>query len=313
MKLKKTVIDILNNRNLLLVTALIVGLLYGKGVHSLKHLTLYILMIVMAFSTTSFNFKQLKDFRYFLKTTAISFFLNFIVFGAIVVSLAHLAFKDKTILYGFVIIAATPPGVAIVPFTFLFKGNNRFSLIGVLGVYLSAIIITPLIIKLFIHNSNVNMATLLIMTIKLILLPIAISRILNFKKIKPSVEKIRGKVVNWGFALIIYTVVGLNRSVIFNDINLFIKISVVFIIAMFFAGIVYDLLFKNKLPKKTRISQNLMLTIKSSGFSAGLSLALLGEKSALPSAVLAIFVLIYLIFLDYYYRLTEKEKQITHT
>lgn len=311
MKLTKTFVDILNNRNFLLVMALIGGLLYGKGVHSLKHLTMYILITVMAFSTTSFNFNELKDIKYFLKTSFTSFFLNYIVFGTIVLTLAYLIFQDKNILYGFVIIAATPPGIAIVPFTYLYRGDNRFSLIGILGVYLSAVIFTPLIIKLFIHNSTVAMLNLLIVTLKLIVLPIGISRFLNFTKIKPTVEKIRGKVVNWGFAVIIYTVVGLNKHIIFTDIWLFIKISIIFFIALFIAGITFDLLFKNKLPKKTRISQNLMLTIKSSGFSAGLSLLLFGEKSSLPSALLAIFVLLYLIFLDYYYRLPQKEKQIT--
>jgi BASS family bile acid:Na+ symporter len=42
----------------------------------------------------------------------------------------------------------------------------------------------------------------------------------------------------------------------------------------------------------------MLTTIKSSGFSVFTALALFGQEAAIPSAVLAIVVLIYLIFLS---------------
>ncbi|MBN2893110.1 MAG: hypothetical protein JXL97_14670 [Bacteroidales bacterium] len=292
-------LKILNNRNSLLIVALILGLLFGWGVEFLKPLTLYILALVMVFSTTSFDFNLFKDYKFFAKATLISFFLNYILFGAILLTLAYFLIDEKELFWGFVVIAATPPGVAVIPFTFIFKGNSNFSLIGILGVYLLAIVASPLIIKLFVKGVDLDIFQLVKVTFQIIVVPILLSRILLLKKIKPTIDKIRGKVVNWGFALIVYTVIGLNREVIFADTQLLLKISLIFIISMFVAGFLYEFILRKKIAKDMRISQNLMFTIKSSGYAAGTALAVFGERSALPSAFLAVFVLLYLIVIGF--------------
>ena len=46
-----------------------------------------------------------------------------------------------------------------------------------------------------------------------------------------------------------------------------------------------------------RVPQVLLLTVKSSGFSVITALSLFGEQAAVPSAVFAIIVLLYLLFL----------------
>ncbi len=291
-------IKILNNRNTLLILSMVMGLSFSKGVEYLKPFTLYFLAVIMIFSATSFNFKLLKEFKIFAKTTLYSFFLNFILFGAVLLTTAYFLIDEKEIFWGFVIIAATPPGVAVIPFTFIYKGNLNYSLIGVLGVYLLSILATPLIISLFVKGADIEIFELIRVTIEVILIPILLSRLLLFKKIKPFVEKIRGKVVNWGFALIVYTVVGLNKQAIFNDTEMLLKISAVLIVAMFVLGVLYEFILRKKIRLKLRISQNLILTIKSSGFAASTALTVFGERSALPSAFLAVFVLLYLIFAE---------------
>lgn len=294
-------LKIINNRNTILIIALIAGLINGHLSAIIKPYTLYILAIVMIFSTTSFQFSQLKNYKFFTKTTLVSFLLNYVLFGIFLLVPAYFLIKEKELFYGFVVIAATPPGIAIIPFTFIFKGDNDYALIGVLGVYLLAIFISPLIIELFVHNVAINPMDLFLVTIKVIVIPLILSRLLLFKKIKPTVEKIRGKIVNWGFALIIYTVVGINRVAIFSDWIILIKSSIILIVAMFFLGFVGDLILKNRTNHKRRISMNLMLTIKSSGYTAATALVLFGDRSALPAAFLAIFVLIYLIIAGFWF------------
>lgn len=301
-------LKLINNRNTLLILSLILGLTLGWGVDFLKSYTLIILAIVMVFSTTSFDFRTLKDFKFFTKATLISFFLNYVIFGVILLILAYFLIDEKELFYGFVIIAATPPGVAVIPFTLIFKGDNNFSSLGVLGVYLLAIIVSPLIIKLFVKTAEINILKLVLVTVEVILIPLFLSRLLLLKKIKSTVIKIRGKVVNWGFALIVYTAVGLNREAIFAELDLLLKISIIFVVSMFLAGYLYEIIFRNKLNRKLRISQNLMFTIKSSGFAAGTSLTVLGERSALPSAFLAVFVLLYLVVFGYVFEKREKKE-----
>lgn len=296
------ILKIINNRNTLLILSLVLGLTFGFGVEYIKPYTLYILALVMVFSTTSFDFKTLKDYKFFAKATLQSFVLNYIIFGTILLGLAYFLIDEKELFWGFVIIAATPPGVAVVPFTFIYKGDSNYSLVGILGVYLLAIIVSPLIIKLFVKGVDLNITKLVLVTVEIIVIPIILSRILLLKKLKPTVIKIRGKVVNWGFALIIYTVIGLNREAIFSDIELLLKISAIFIISMFVAGLLLNFLTKKRIKRDLRVSQNLMFTIKSSGYAAGTALAVFGERSALPSAFLAVFVLLYLIAADFIFR-----------
>lgn len=255
----------------------------------------------MIFSTTSFDFKTLKDFKFFTKATLYSFFLNYVIFGIILLSLAYFLIDEKELFWGFVVIAATPPGVAIIPFTYIFKGNSNYSLVGVLGVYLISILITPLIIRIFISDANINIFKLIKITIEIIVIPILLSRLLIIKRIKHTVDKIKGKVVNWGFALIVYIVIGLNKEVIFDDLDLMIKLSFIFIVSILLLGFLHEFIFRKKIRKDLRVSKNLILTIKSSGFAAGTSLSILGERSALPSAFLAIFVLFYLILIGFVY------------
>lgn len=296
---------IINNRNTLLILALVLGFSFGWGAKILKPFTLYVLALVMVFSTTSFDFKVLKNYKYFVKTTFISFFLNYIIFGTILIVLAYFLIDEKELFWGFVVIAATPPGVAVIPFTFIFKGDSNFSLVGVLGVYFLAIIASPLIINIFVKDADIDVIKLVTITVKVIVIPLLLSRLLLFKKIKPTVEKIRGKVVNWGFALIVYTIIALNRNAIFEDLDILLICSIILFVSMFVAGIFFEVITKKSIKKELRISQNLMLTVKSSGYAAGTALVVFGERSALPSAFLAVFVLLYLIVMGF---LVEKKK-----
>jgi BASS family bile acid:Na+ symporter len=65
-------------------------------------------------------------------------------------------------------------------------------------------------------------------------------------------------------------------------------------------GTIYEFIAKYFNRDKTKIIPEILLvTIKSSGFSAVTAIALFNERAAIPSALLAIFVLIYLLFLSF--------------
>jgi BASS family bile acid:Na+ symporter len=135
--------------------------------------------------------------------------------------------------------------------------------------------------------------------LKLIILPLILSRFLLIRRIFPLVSKIRGKMVDIGFALIIFTAVGMNRQVFFQNYDLLILISVVLLVGTFGIGSLYEY-FMKKTKQRSEITtaQILLLTIKSSGFSVVTAFTLFGEKAAIPSAVLAVIVLLYLLFLS---------------
>ncbi len=297
----RLIVKIINNRNFLLILSLTLGLTLGVGVEHLKPYVLWFLAVAMIFSSTSFRLKVLKDYKRFMKITLMSFLLNYVVFGVVLLTVGHLLIQERDLWWGLVVIAATPPGVAIIPFTVMYKGDTDYAMVGVLGVYILAIVVSPLMLQLFVPHASISPWKVVMIMVQVILIPLLLSRLLLWKPIFPTVEKIRGKVVNWAFALIIYTIVGLNRTAIFAELGLLFKLAMVLFAAMFVIGLLYEYLFRRRIDYERRVAQNLMLTIKSSGFAAGTAVALFGERAALPSALLAVFVILYLVTTGFIY------------
>lgn len=288
------------NRNVILISAVILGLTIGDLATGTKPYTMHILMVTMLFSMTGIRTKALFPLKSIVKPMIVGTFLNYFIFGFVVILLAWFLMPSKELFYGFVVIAVAPPGVAIVPFSGILKGNMDYSIIGVFGAFLASVIITPLVIGIVSGSENaINPKELIMIMLKLIILPMILSRFLLIRRIFPLVSKIRGKMVDIGFALIIFTAVGMNRQVFFQNYDLLILISVVLLVGTFGIGSLYEY-FMKKTKQRSEITtaQILLLTIKSSGFSVVTAFTLFGEKAAIPSAVLAVIVLLYLLFLS---------------
>ncbi len=296
----KQAFQILFHRNTILIASIVFGLLLGDYAHYLKPYTFYLLAIVLSFSTTGIVFSELKSKKEILHFMGTGILLNYFLFGAVLLSLAYWLSPSKEIFYGFVVIAATPPGVAIIPFSFILNGNIKLSIIGTLGAFLASIILAPLIIKLFSGNENLKVLPLFYSMIGLIIIPMLISRLLLLKPFYNFTVAVRGKVVNWGFALIIFTAVGINRHVFLSNFDILWIVALILFLSMFVLGQLYDFIGKKmRLPSDIRMSQNLLLTLKSTGFSVVIALELFNEKVVVPSAVMSTFVLGYFLFLSF--------------
>ncbi|MDY6799594.1 MAG: hypothetical protein SVU94_00055 [Bacteroidota bacterium] len=295
----KILYNIFLNRNFILVFAVIMGMILGDYAFFLKDYTIYVLAITMIFSTTGIDSKALLPLKKLFKPMLIGTVLNYFVFGAVVLLLAWLLMPTKELFMGFVVIVAAPPGVAVIPFAGILKGDIEYSIIGVFGAFLASIAIAPAIIELFAKNADVSSWSLFLLMIKLVLVPLILSRLLLIKPIFKYVAKIRGKVVDWGFAIIIFTAVGMNRDVFFSNPVVLLLSTIVLLVATFGIGTIYELFSKKMGIKPGRsITQVLLLTIKSSGFSVVTALTLFGKEAAIPSAILAVIVLLYLLFLS---------------
>jgi bile acid:Na+ symporter, BASS family len=230
-------------------------------------------------------------------------FLNYVVLSSALVLFARLLISDNELFTGFVMIAAAPVGLSVVPFTYMLKGNISHSIIGVLAIYLSSIILAPVIVNLFLDGVEFQTWQLFITMIELVILPLAISRLLMWKLILKKVEQIRRHIVNWGFAFVIFTVVGINREVFFSEYLILLRIIIVLFICIFMLSWIYEKLMYNWFPGKGNIIADLMiLTTKSSGFSAVTAMTFYGERAAIPSAVLSIMVLLFLFYKSYSFK-----------
>ncbi len=300
---------IILNRNFILVLAVVLGLLIGDWASLLKEYTFYILAIVMTFSTTGISTKAMFPLKQMILPMLMGSFLNYVVFGAVIISLSYWLMPTPELFLGFVVIASTPPGVAVIPFSHILDGDLKYAIVGTLGAFISSLFFAPLIVGLFSNiDGGINPFDLFITMIQLVLVPLLVSRLLLWPPIKPTVEKVRGKIVDWGFALIIFTAVGLNRQVFFSNFDILLLVSLVLFLGIFGLGSIFELLsckFGIKAP--VAMTQNLLLTIKSSGFAVVTALTLFGEEAAIPSAVMAIFVLAYLLYLSIRKELRESK------
>lgn len=290
---------VLFNRNTILVVAILLGLLVNNLSLRLQDLNIYILAIVMIFSTSGISTSGLLPVRNSLKIMGTSILLGYFIFSSVLLFLSWLLVKDTYLFYGLVVIAASPPGVAVIPFTHYLRGNMNYSMVGTLGAYLASIFMAPLIISIFSGSDALQPTHIAWIMIKIIIVPFLISRLLRIEKMYPLVEKIRGRVVDFGFAIIIYIAVGINRQVFFDNFEVLAIISLLFFVSMFLLGALYNILATYfQVNAAIRVSQNLLLTVKSSGFTASVSLAIFGKEAAVPSAIMAVLVLMYLIYLS---------------
>jgi len=225
--------------------------------------------------------------------------LNYVVFGLLLIALAWLLMPTKELFYGFVVIAAAPPGVAIIPFATILKGDVEYAIAGVLGAFLASVFVAPVFVNLFANQQGVSSYSLFIMMVQLVVVPLIISRFFLYKPLFRYVHPIRGKVVDWGFAVMIFVAVGMNRQVFFSSPKILLIVSFVLLLMTFGIGYLYGTMAKSFHVAESRvITQTMLTTIKSSGFSVVTALTLFGREAAIPSAVLAVVVLIYLIYLS---------------
>jgi bile acid:Na+ symporter, BASS family len=241
----------------------------------------------------------LKNPLNFTKPMLMGALLNYVLFTIVLLPLAWWLMPNKNLFYGFVVIAAAPPGVAIIPFSYILKGKVEYAIIGVTGAFLASIIIAPLLVNIFASSQDVKPFDLFKMMVQLVLIPMLVSRFLLYKPLFKYIEPIRGKVVDWGFAVLIFVAVGVNRQVFFTDPILLLKVSFVLFITTFGLGLSFNALAKLfNVDSSLRTTQSMLIAIKSSGFSVFTALTLFGKEAAIPSAVMAVMVLLYLIFLS---------------
>ncbi|HAF28595.1 MAG TPA: hypothetical protein DCG75_06065 [Bacteroidales bacterium] len=293
------ILKLILNRNFILVFAVIMGMIFGDFATYIKEYTIYILAITMVFSTTGIDSKALLPIKKLFKPMFVGTLLNYFVFGAIVLVLAWFLMPTNELFLGFVVIVAAPPGVAVIPFSGILKGDIEYSILGVFGAFLASIVIAPVLVRVFANGASISAWALFMLMIKLVLIPLIVSRFLLYKPIFKYVAIVRGKIVDWGFALIIFTAVGINREVFFSDPKILVLSSIVLLSGTFGLGAIFEFFSKKAGIKYERnITQVLLLTIKSSGFSVVTAMTLFGKEAAIPSAILAVIVLLYLLYLS---------------
>ncbi|MFC2144992.1 bile acid:sodium symporter family protein [Actinomycetota bacterium] len=259
-------------------------------------MTLPALAIVMVASLTQIPIRSFLPLKTIVKPVLLTIVLNYFVFALVMLPMAWFLFPERELWVGFVIIAIAPPGVAVAPFTSILGGDVKYSLAGVIGAYIAALIIIPLAGLILVGQSFIQPLRLIIIFSELIVAPLIISQIFIMTKVDKYILRFKGYIVNWGLFIVIFTVIGLNRNIFFGEPLTLLKISLICFVTIIGLGLVYEFL-----TKRLKLDPGIMLlgVVKNGGFAAATALTLFGERASLPSAVVSVFLLIFLLYLSF--------------
>jgi BASS family bile acid:Na+ symporter len=291
---------LLCDRNVIMLLGLIVGLAWGGAAPWTEPLTLPGLALVMTLSTMGISGSLFRPLGNVVKPALAGIAMSYAGFAGVTLALSLLFVRDPALRTGFVLLAAVPPAVAVIPFTLFLKGNTAFSLIGTIGAYLGGLVVMPLITICFIGADFLNPFKVILVLAELIVVPLIASRILMWAHLDRRLEPVRGSIINWTFFVFNYTVVGLNRDVFLHRPFSLLPLVLIAFATMFLLGWAIekasDLM---RIDPEIRTSLVLLGTLKNYGIAGGVALALFNKEATMPSTVSAIVMILYIVWLQY--------------
>jgi len=293
------ILKIINHRDFVLSLAIIAGLLLGESTYFLSEISLYTLMLAMISSTIDFSFKAWKDPSNIIKPITSSFFVSYILFGGVAIIISWLVFyqqNNMALWAGFVLLAAAPPGPAVIPFSGMLNGDKNYSTAGLFGLYIAAMIITPAILFVFLGTAIVSPYRIFIIMAQLIIVPLIISRFFRHPKVLPHAQKVSGTFTKWMLFLVLTPIVGMNRSTFFDEPYILLVSSLVLAVPVFLLPSIYNIILIRRGTKRDFIiSSTFMLTIKSAVFSAVVAFRVFEDDSvvAIPAAVMSVYIVLF--------------------
>ncbi len=200
--------------------------------------------------------------------------------------------------WGWVLMAAAPSAVSVVPFTTILGGKTSKALFSTSINYLAALLLMPAITLLLI-GSAVSSMSLVTSILLLIVLPMAASRaIMRLRIGKP----LNTSLMNICFAVLIFAVTGANRDAFVGEPMLVVAISAACVLRTFGTGLGTEWLTRRlKMPKEERITYVLFASYKNLGLTATLAIALFEPLVAVPATICIVFEVIWIMFLLRYY------------
>lgn len=280
----------------MVVSGLIVGLVTGGSPYEPAGIATVALIVAMTFALTEIRLEGLSR-----STEARAFthalFWNYVVLTGIILVIAALT-ADPDLRAGWVVMAAVPSAIAVVPLTSIFRGNVRSALISSALLYLAALLLVPLV-TLAVAGIAVPPSDIAFQTFLMIGLPLIMSR---FVVRIPAIERWRPIGVNVSFFVLVTMIAGSNRNA-FADLGLVLGLSGAALARTFGAGLaVLGLARVARRNRGDRIAWTLFASFKNLGLCALLALSLFGFRAAIPAIVTLFFEIVWLVSLQRLFR-----------
>lgn len=294
------ILRLLLQREFILFLALALGLLLGQGAQFTKETVLPALAVIMTLATLGIPNQIFRQPQRIILNSLAGIGMSYGILSCFLLISSHLLIRDEAFRTGFIILAAVPPAVAVIPFSIMLGGQSTFALLTTTGTYLAALLLTPLIAVALLGTTFVKPEKIALIMGELILLPLLFSRLLVWIKLAPFLERYKGKITNWGFFLVVYTIVGLNQELFLKQTFLLFTPALIALGSTFLLGFLIERIFHFlQIDAEIKPSLVLLATHKNTGLAGGLALALYTEKTALPATITTVFMLLYFIWLSF--------------
>ncbi len=291
---------LLRNSSFILVLSLIAGIGIGQGAVYTRPAVTPLLAFIMTLSLVGVSSDIFKGGRRIIRPIGLAILLNYGLLGGAMILLTYLLVDDPTIRTGYVLVAAIPPAVAVIPFTYKLGGNVSFTLLGAIACYFAAFLLTPAITVAALGTSLVSPWRIVSALLQLIAAPFVISRLLRRSKhIIEWLDRYRGFLLNWGFFVVIYTIIGLNRDAFLDMSPGLLPMALVSFACTFgLAFAVYGASRAFGVIAINSVSYAVMAGWKNYGMAGAIALLYFGEMAALPSAITTAFAIVNFVVLN---------------
>lgn len=310
MKFLKKAASFMRNRNAIFLLALVLAFTLPEGVRYTRPVMLVFLGVVMTVSMLGIGGELWQRPARALGYAAVGFGGSYLILGGLTAALTGIFIDTPDFLAGFLLIAAAPPAVAVMPFTDMFRGNRPLTLTAIFAGYAAAFVTLPLMSLYISGESLIDMKRLLLIVGGLIIAPFLISRIMRLMELNVRLGPYRGPITNWSFFVVMYTIVAVNRDVILGHARALLPAVLVSVAVTFVLGfVVYVAARKGGAGYKNGVSLTLLFTLKNYALAGGIGLAFLSDLSALPAAVQTGVMIPYVIWLDRFFRTHRPDEE----
>lgn len=292
--------NLLTNRNFIFLLALALGVLLPQAASLAKPLTLPALTLVLTLSTMAISNRILRSpLELFLPAIA-GIAMSYLLLGNFIIALSAAFIRDDNLWKGFVLMAAVPPAIAVIPFSVTLKGDTRYALFGTVGAYLGGLLLLPLIVVGLIGTRVIDPLDLVIIVLQLVALPLLLSRFLIWKGWNRTLEPLKGTITNWLFSLVLYTSTGLNQDILLRLPSALLPVALIAFASTFLLGFLIQSVGRSfRVGNDILTSLVLLGTLKNYGIASGLALTFLSRESVLPATMGTIFMILYVMLLDF--------------
>jgi BASS family bile acid:Na+ symporter len=286
---------VLTSYSIMMTLGLLLGIVTGGSPWYTKEISMASLAILMTFSLSTVSLKEARG-RDHLEHAAFALLLNYVIL-TVVILVIGMFFSDE-LWPGWVLMAAAPSAISVVPFTAVLGGRTTKALFSTAVNYLLALAIMP-VITLLLIGSSVSASSLVYSLLLLIVLPMVASRAAMRL---PITKDTKTALMNICFATLIFAVAGSNRDAFFGEPLLVLAISIGGIIRTFGTGLATEYaLSRSSMDKEERISYVLFSSYKNLGLTATLAIALFEPVVAVPATICIVFEVVWVIFLIRWY------------